>query len=275
MKAVVVCLLLAFFGAASAAEYWHGMPQRVEVNQRLATGEERTASVRNDGGYQTSSANVQTAPIEVRPAVSVESDTGFLISLPSPPPAVVPMPEFNEDKPFGHYYNQAISRDRNRLKVILSKMHTKTQALVDHDTWLEQARRAIERVRKQMLETKHDRDTLQFDIDQLKKKRHHIMTSHRRTALESALSDARGRMTALNKQHKQLNDAKGAIFRSRKKLEHNLAVVGHQLKLSKKQLLAKIQEFKDGENQLANQGRSPITAGHVDDLMDDEDHQYA
>jgi len=279
----VVCLLvLATLGLALAEQYpnpypWYlanardGIPQSVEVNQRLATGEERTASVRNDGGIQTSSAQIQTAPIDVKPAVSVESDAGFLISLPSPPPSVMNEPEFNEDKPRGHYYNQAIARDRNRMKIILSKMHVKTQALVDHDTWLEQARRAIERVRKQMLETKNNRDTLQYDIDQLKKRRHHILTAERKIYLEAKLSDARGRMGSLERQHKSLADARGAIYRSRKHVEQQLAKVGHALRLSKPQLLAKIQEFKDSENELANMGQSPITAGHVDDLLDDED----
>jgi len=123
-----------------------------------------------------------------------------------------------------------------------------------------------------MLETKHDRDTLQFDIQQLKKMRHAILTNERRAKLEAALSDARGRMAALQRQHKDIKDAKGAIYRSRQKLEQTLAQVGHALRLDKKGLLAKIQEFKDSENLLANQDRSPITAGHIDDLMDDEDH---
>jgi len=277
----VVCLIvLASLGAVLAEQYpWYldaqrdGLPQNVQVNQRLATGEERIASVRNDGGLQSSSARIQSAPIDIKPAVSVESDAGFVISLPSPPPNIMNEPEFNEDKPLNHYYNQAVARDRNRMKVILSKMHVKTQALVDHDTWLEQARRAIERVRKQMLETKHNRDSLQFDIQQLKKTRHHILTSERRTYLEAKLSDAHGRMKALDRQHKQLKDAKGAIYRSRKHVEQQLASVGHSLRLSKDQLLAKIQEFKDSENEMANLGRSPITAGHVDDLLDDEDSQ--
>jgi len=153
MKQVVCLLLLAAIGLASAEQYYPGypdwaIPSRVDVSQRLATGEERTASVRTDGGLQTSSAEIKAAPVEVRPAVSVETDTGFSISLPAPPPSVPNMPEFKEEKPYSHFYNQRIQRDRNRLKVILSKMHVKTQALVDHDTWLEQAQRAIERVKK-------------------------------------------------------------------------------------------------------------------------------
>jgi hypothetical protein len=151
-------------------------------------------------------------------AVDVETDGGFVISLPSPPPPSPDLPEFAEDHSPDSAVNKVIAHQRNKVALIegaltasalalralvsplpgfltsplcavlclrlpyrlvpssssssaascllrTAKISQKKQALAEHDTWLEQATRAIERVKKQMREIKLSRSAIARNLN--------------------------------------------------------------------------------------------------------------
>jgi len=204
-------------------------------------------------------------------AVDVETDGGFVISLPSPPPVASHLPEYVEDKPAGNAVNRVIARQREKIARLEQVLAVQKQALTEHNTWLEQAKRAIERVKRQMQETAASRNAIRTRIRSLKEQRHNEIVATKRQKLAKELEETRAKLNVLTEQHAAVISAKDAISRKRRRISHSILGLGKQLKWHNDKLKDKIQYFEDQENDLGQIGQTPRSITKVDGLFEDED----
>jgi len=204
-------------------------------------------------------------------AVDVETDGGFVISLPSPPPISPDLPEFSESHSPSSAVNQVIAHQRNKITLLETKISVKKQALADHDTWLEQASRAIERVRKQIRETKLSRKAIKHNLSALEEARKSELKITQRAKLAKELEETRAKLTALNQQHEAVRRAKDAIKRQRQRVSRTALRYGKLLNYHNDQLKSKMQEFEDQNNELAQIGQTPRNIGHIDSVLQDDE----
>jgi len=206
-------------------------------------------------------------------AVDVETDGGFVISLPTPPPVSPDLPEFAEDHSPGSGVNRVIAHQRNKIAVLEAKIGQKQQALADHDTWLEQAQRAIERVKKQIRETKVSRRSIARNLNNLNYNLKSEKKATQRAKLAKELEETRAKLAVLSEQHAAVRAAGAALQRKRQRMSKSVLGLGHQLNWENAQLKDKIQQFEDGDNDLAQIGQTPQNIRHIDRLL--EDHEEA
>jgi len=204
-------------------------------------------------------------------AVDVETDGGFVISLPSPPPVSPDLPEFAEDHAPSSAVNRVIAHQRNKLALIEQKIAIKKQALADHDTWLEQASRAIERVKKQIRETKLSRRAIARNLDGLQFNRKSELKLTKRAKLAKELEETRAKLDALSQQHAAVRRAKDAIQRQRQRVARTALGYGKLLNWHQDQLKSKMQEFEDMNNDLAHIGQTPQDMDHIDTVLQDDE----
>jgi len=204
-------------------------------------------------------------------AVDVETDGGFVISLPSPPLPANDLPEFIEEKPARSSVNRIIARQRNKIARLEQLLSVKKQALSEHNTWLEQAKRAIERVKKQMQETALSRNAIKTRIHGLQEQRHAEVVATKRQKLAKELEETRAKLNVLTEQHAAVVSAKDAIARKRQRVSKSILGLGKQLKWHGDRLKEKIQFFEDQENDLGNMGQTPRSITKVDAIFEDED----
>jgi len=204
-------------------------------------------------------------------AVDVETDGGFVISLPSPPPVVNALPEFVEERMADSPVNRAIARQRFKIQRLNQVLAVQKQALTEHNTWLEQAKRAIERVKKQMQETALSRNSIKTRIHGLEQQRHNEVVATRRQKLAKELEETRAKLNVLTEQHAAVVSAKDAIARKRRRISHSILGLGKQLKWHNDKLKDKIQYFEDQENDLGQIGQTPRSITKIDRLYEDHD----
>jgi len=204
-------------------------------------------------------------------AVDVETDGGFVISLPSPPPVVNELPEYLEDKPADTAVNRVIARQRAKIARLNQMIAVQKQAFTEHNTWLEQATRAVERVKKQMQETALSRNAINQRIHSLKAQRHNEVVATKRQKLAKELEETRAKLNVLTEQHSAVTAAKDVIARKRRRISHSILGLGKQLKWHHDKLADKIQFFEDQENDLGQMGQTPRSITKVDRLFEDQD----
>jgi hypothetical protein len=204
-------------------------------------------------------------------AVDVETDGGFVISLPSPPPLAQDLPEYAEDRPGSSAMNRVIRRQRQKISRIRQLLAVKKQALTEHDQWLEQAKRAIERVKRQMQETRLSRSAIRNRIKGLEEQQHAEIVATKRQKLAKELEETRAKLNVLTEQHAQVVSAKDAISRKRRRVSHSILGLGKQLKWHNDKLKNKIQFFEDQENDLGQIGQTPRSITKIDRIFEDQD----
>jgi len=148
--------------------------------------------------------------------------------------------------------------------------------LAEHDTWLEQATRALERVKKQMRETKFSRKAIARNLKNLEENRRSEVKATERAKLAKELEATRAKLVVLSEQEAAVHAAKLAIARRRKRVSKTAVGYGKLLNYHQDQLKAKIQEFEDQENELAHISDTPRNIRHIDTLLEnDEDVRIA
>lgn len=204
-------------------------------------------------------------------AVDVETDGGFVISLPTPPPASPNLPQFDESHGPGSGINRVVAHQRNLITLLLEKISVKKQALADHDTWLEQASRAIERVRKQIRETKLSRAAINRNLKHLEEARKAEAKKVKQLKLAEKLRETQAKLAVLAEQHAAVKRAREAMTRSRERQSQHILELGKKLHLHQDALKQKIQLFEDQENELAQVGQTPQNIRHIDSLLQDDE----
>jgi len=206
-------------------------------------------------------------------AVDVETDGGFVISLPSPPPPSPDLPEFAEDHTADSAVNKVIAHQRNKISLLEAKISMKKQALAEHDTWLEQAARAIERVKKQIRETKLSRKAIHRNLKNLLSNKRSEVVATKRAQMSKELEETQAKLAVLASQREAVHRAKMAIGRRRASISKTALGYGKLLNWHNDRLKAKIQEYEDQENDLAQIGQAPRNIRHIDRLLEDDEEQ--
>jgi len=206
-------------------------------------------------------------------AVDVETDGGFVISLPTPPPQSPDLPEFAEDHGPNSAVNKVIAHMRNVISIIDGKISQKKQALADHDTWLEQASRAIERVKKQIRETKLSRGAIARNLKHLQSNRLEEVKTTKQAKLARQLDATRQKLIVLEEQHNAVRAAKATIERKKQRKVGEILALGKKLNLHDDALKAKVQLFEDQENELGQIGQTPQNIRHIDSMLQDHEEE--
>jgi len=249
----------------------------------LAVAPVATAAVGGVGGAVMRTANGGSVGVGVSAggsqvvlqsnAIDVETDGGFVISLPSPPPPTADLPEFSEDRSASSIVNKVIAHGRNKIRLIEAKLAEKKKALSDHETWLEQAKRALERVKKQMQETRLSAKAIRSALTDLESKRKDELKRTRQARLAKELAETQSKLSVLAEQQSRVKSARHAIERRRQRISRTILDHGRALQWHNDQLKSKIQQFEDEENDLAQIGQTPYTISHADGLLEDSEER--
>lgn len=143
--------------------------------------------------------------------------------------------------------------------------------MAEHDTWLEQATRALERVKKQMRETKFSRKAIARNLQALEENRRSEMQATKRAQLAKELEETRAKLLVLSEQESAVKKAKAVISRKRRAVSQAALGYGKLLGYHEDQLKAKVQQFEDAENVLGHIGDTPINIRHIDTHL--ENHE--
>jgi len=282
---VALFVLLAFVAAVQAGTEKDGYPQPCfppgycpNYGTPLPVA---AASVGGVGGLAMHGADGSTVGVGVSAggpqvvlqsnAVDVETDGGFVISLPSPPVPTADLPEFSEQHGPYSPINKAIADGRNKIVLLMGKIAEKKKALQDHETWLEQATRAVERVKKQVTETKLSAAAIKHALTKLEQSRKAEVAATKRARLARELQEAQAKLSILAEQHARVKAARQAIQRRRRRVSRSILDHGRLLNWHNEQLKSKIQQFEDDENDLAHIGQTPYTISHVDRMLEDDE----
>jgi len=206
-------------------------------------------------------------------AVDVETDGGFVISLPSPPPPAPDLPEFSEERSASNPVNRVIAHGRNKIVLIEQKISEKKKALTEHETWLEQARRAMERVKKQMQETRLSAKAIKSALSNLNRAEKAERKQTQQARLAKELAETQSKLNVLTEQASRVKEAREAIQRRRARVSRSIIDHGRQLKWHDDMLKAKIQQFEDDENELAQIGQTPFTISHNPAILEDAEER--
>jgi len=206
-------------------------------------------------------------------AVDVETDGGFVISLPSPPPPSPDLPEFSEERSVSSMVNKVIAHGRNKITLLQRKIDQKKRALSEHETWLEQAKRAVERVKKQMQETRFSAKAIKSALQNLEQSKKSEAKRTQQARLAKELQETQYKLNVLAEQHAAVRAARHVIQRRRKRVSQSILDHGKQLKWHNDQLKSKIQQFEDEENGLAQIGQTPYTISHIDSMLEDDEER--
>jgi len=258
----VIALLLVAVASASAqvfsANYWRNVPYAASAMQTSTPGGPQVILQSN--------------------AVDVETDGGFVVSLPTPPNPVTDLPDFAEEFEPRSPVNQVIAHQRMKISLLERSLAHKKQALSNHDTWLEQAARSLERVMKQMRETKRSRKAIVNKIKALENERVTEIKATTRHKIVKELDETRNKLTVLKEEADAVHAAKLAIGRKRASISRAALKIGKALGLHKNELKAKIQQFEDEESRLGHVGGddTPHSISNIDSLLiHDEDIRMA
>lgn len=267
MRAAVVVVLACVVAAASAVDPCYP-PGRCAGFVSVVPG----APLAPPAGAVISSVTSGGPQVVLQSnAVDVETDGGFVISLPTPPPASPNLPQFDESHGPNSGVNRVVAHQRNLITLLLEKIAVKKQALADHDTWLEQASRAIERVRKQIRETKLSRAAINRNLKHLEEARKTEAKKVKSLKLAERLRETEAKLAVLAEQHNSVKSAREAITRASQRTSKQILALGKQLHLHDDELKAKIQLFEDQDNALAQIGQTPQNIRNIDALLQDDE----
>jgi len=202
--------------------------------------------------------------------IDTNADNGLIISLPAPPVPAFDLPEIADSAKFRDYCiscngndpKAQILMDRARIKILMARIRAKSLNVDDHKIWLEEAQRAVERLKKQINVVTRNRDGLQEELDRLTAEKDAVTKRAKRDQLEGALANAKRTLIDLTRESSDLESAHSALKRATSKVHSKLTKYGNKLKLDKSQLLDKLQAFKDDANELAQIARPDFEAHH-------------
>jgi len=181
-----------------------------------------------------------------------ERPQGYVIMLPQPPLPLSPQddemePECcNDGESSSGPSADELKKEQADMK-LLDKLNQKIEikqiSLNQHDQWLEEAERAIEKVKDHITATKASRDTIQTSFDSFKTRRDEIMTKYKRDQLVRKLKLAKTTLESLEAESGGLRAAGNGLEAAQKNIEAKVSLLADQLNLQRGQVEDKMHEL--------------------------------
>jgi len=216
-------------------------------------------------GVPTSSLPISPVAAVVtvdQPGITVDASNGFVISLPAPPPPPSGLPDWDDFAPDCHQpgcppTEQSVEADSARIERLNARLAQTDSELQQHDVWLEQATRAVEKLHAEMKDVEGHRAAISHTKDRLSREKKELSQRSYEDALAAKLRAAKVELQRLSSVTDDMKAAHSALSRQRTKVEDQMVTIGKRMKLNRNQLLAKIQEFRDDQNELSLMGQPP------------------
>jgi len=216
-------------------------------------------------GVPTSSLPISPVSAVVtvdQPGITVDASNGFVISLPAPPPPPSGLPDWDDFAPDCHQpgcppSEASVEYDAAHIERLNARLASVDSELQQHDVWLEQATRAVEKLHAEMKEVETQRASISHTKDRLARQKTELSHRSYEDALAAKLRSAKHELHRLSVVTDDMKMAHSALKRQKSKVEDQMVTIGKRMKLNREQLLAKIQEFRDDQSELARMGQPP------------------
>jgi len=187
----------------------------------------------------------------------------LLIRLPPPPDAhIVPdIPYVKECDKETECANAQLLADKRRLTVILKRLRLRQSVLSDYESWLEEAHRALSRVKRQVDTAESNKAVVEEDIARLKQEKEDLMKRTEADRLQRDLRLAKKKMAELQAQSRDLSSARRVIASTRDNVREQIDAVGEKLAMSQDDVEKKIMEFNDVNTELGKIAQEITSVG--------------
>jgi len=137
-----------------------------------------------------------------------------------------------------------------KIKDILSRLNTIDHSVDEHDEWLLEARKAVEKVGTLIKDTEQTRAIIKQEETELLAQKDEMARQIRRDQLESDLKQAADNLNQLELHAQQFKRADTLMTRAKDGVQHKIEEVAGKLQIAKDKLAEKLEQFQDENNQL-------------------------
>jgi len=197
----------------------------------------------------SSSSTAATTPAAA-PAVSIAKS---IIILSPPPKPFADINIRNDDgcceKPDATVEAKKIA-GMQKIRDILSRINTIDHSVDEHDEWLLEAKKAVEKVNSLIKDTEQTRNIIKQEEKELLLQKDEVSRQIRRDQLESDLKQAADNLNQLEVTSKQFQRADTLMTRAKDGVQHKIEEVASKLQIAKDKLAEKLEQFQDENNKL-------------------------
>jgi uncharacterized phage infection (PIP) family protein YhgE len=140
--------------------------------------------------------------------------------------------------------------DMKLMDTYNQKIEIKTISLTQHDEWLDEAKKAIEKVNEHIAATQASRDSIATSLDSFKVRRDEIMNKYKRDQLVRKLKLAKTTLESLEAESGGLRAAGNGLEAAQKNIEAKVSLLADKLNIQRGQVEDKMHEFSKSSEKL-------------------------
>jgi len=187
-----------------------------------------------------------------------ERPQGYVILLPAPP---IPLTNDDDNDPEccndGEGAPSASDlkneqEDMKKVDKLNQKIELKSISLSQHDSWIADAKKAIEKVNEHLTEAQTSRDSIAGSLDELKTRKDEIENKYKIDRLKRKLDIAKTTLSSLQSEVGGLHAAGNGLDAAQKTIEQKVSLLAEQLNIRRDQAEEKAREFDKANKKLTS-----------------------
>jgi len=178
-----------------------------------------------------------------------ERPQGYVIMLPEPP-----IPLSNDDDLDPDCCNdgegapnaadaKTEAEDMKRVDKLSQKIEIKEISLNQHDSWLEEAKKAIEKVQEHVKEAQASRDSIANSLEEIKVRKSEIENKYKVDRLKRKIDLAKRTLESLETETGGLRAAGNGLDAAQKNIEAKVSLLAEKLNIERDKVEEKAKEF--------------------------------
>jgi len=178
-----------------------------------------------------------------------ERPQGYVIMLPEPP-----IPLSNDDDLDPDCCNdgegapntadaKTEAEDMKRVDKLNQKIEVKEISINQHDSWLDEAKKAMEKVQEHMKETQTSRDALANALEEIKVRKGEIENKYKVDRIKRKLDLAKRTLASLESESGGLRAAGNGLDAAQKNIEAKVSLLAEKLNIERDKVEEKAKEF--------------------------------
>jgi len=211
-----------------------------------------------DMNVNADNAGSPTIPMDNNDPSFTIRPQGYVIMLPVPP-----IPLSNDDDLEPECCNdgegagapsasdlKTEQEDMKKVDKLSQRIELKKISLQQHDSWIEDAKKAMEKVDEHMKEAQASRDRIARTLDQFQTRHDEIINKYKVDQLKRKLTVAKNTLNSLQTEVGGLNAAGNGLEAAQKNIEAKVSLLAEKLNIQRDQAEQKAKEFDKANQKL-------------------------
>jgi len=220
-------------------------------------GDTSVANGGNGMNVNADNAGSPTIPMENNDPSFVVRPQGYVIMLPAPP-----IPLSNDDDADPDCCNdgeggaptaadvKTEQEDMKRADKLSQKIELKKISIQQHDSWIDDAKKAMEKVDEHLKQAQASRDRLATSLDALQTRKDEIVNKYKVDQLKRKLTVAKNTLNSLQTEVGGLHAAGNGLDAAQKNIEAKVSLLAEKLNIQRDQAEEKAREFDKANQKL-------------------------